>query len=288
MTSSQQHRTAPQIRRHPFVQQSRAPSYPPDAFGGGVNLWWQLSHWPGTRRRIGDEPKIAAWLAFNKSPGDRFTTDELRNAIGDRLSATSRNNREHFQRRIRELRSECDGWIFPSAKHDKGLDVGDYKLERIGWHPAVGPRPKDKTAISAKTRRRVLERDNYRCFHCGVRAGESYPGRPNRTAVITVGHVIPRDRGGSGHESNLRAECALCNEAARSDTRVPEDFTVLRISIDNLKSVDRTRLLEWITASQRIRDRVDEAYDRYRQLSPADQKLMQEHLTATTVAARAR
>lgn len=256
--------------------------YPPEAYGSGLQLWWELAVWPGGQAHFGDEPRIAAWLAFNKAPGDIFTTEELRRALGDRLSRSSRNDREHFQRRIRELRSIRDGWIFPSTKHDRGLDVGDYKLEKIGWHPALGPRPKDNTKISTRTRRIVLERDHYRCFHCGVVAGEPYADLQNRRAVLTVGHIVPRDRGGSGDASNLRAECAACNESARSDTSPPESREALIASINNLKSADRSKLLLWVNAGRRVRDGVDEAYDRYRRLNHDDKVALVDLLQMTT------
>ncbi|WP_407361520.1 HNH endonuclease [Microbacterium sp. LBN7] len=259
-------------------------SYPAQAYVSGLQLWWELRVWPGGQKRFGDEPRIAAWLAFNKAPGDTFTTEELRRALGDQLSTSSRNDREHFQRRIRELRSPRDGWIFPSAKHDRGLDLGDYKLERIGWHPALGPRPHDTTKVSTKTRRDVFARDHNRCFHCGVISGEPYVDMPNRTAVLTVGHIVPRERGGSGDASNLRTECAACNESARSDTAAPESLGALLASIDNLRSADRTKLLRWITAGQRIRDGVDAAYDRYRLLSNDDKAQLLTRLEATTKA----
>lgn len=261
---------------------ARDHDYPVEAYSPSGELWWELVSWPGMKRAFGDEPRIAAWLAFNKEPGDVFTTDELRNALGHRLSATSRNDREHFQRRIRELRSVRDGWIFPSVKHDRNLDVGDYKLERIGWHPALGKRPRDATKVTAKNKRLVLERDHYRCFHCGVIAGEPHPGDPLKTAVLTVGHIVSAEAGGTGNPSNLRAECAECNETARSDTRVPESFDSVVTSINNLNGADRRKLLQWAVAGQRGRDKVDEAYDRYRLLTPADRDRLIAHLSATT------
>ncbi|WP_139256706.1 HNH endonuclease [Herbiconiux ginsengi] len=231
---------------------------------------------------MGDEPRIAAWLAFNKEPGETFTTDELRNALGHRLSKTSRNDMEHFQRRIRQLRSIRDGWVFPSAKHDRNLDVGDYKLERIGWHPALGKRPKDKSKVTKKNKLFVLTRDHYRCFHCGIIAGEPYPDHPERTAVLTAGHIVAAADGGTGDPSNLRAECSDCNETARSDTRAPESLNSVQTSIDNLNNRDRKRLLEWVSAGQRGRDKVDEAYDRYRLLTPSDRSALVTHLLRTT------
>lgn len=256
-------------------------SYPQDAYAED-SLWWDLEAWPGTRRSLGDEPRIAAWLAFNKEVGDTFTTEELREALGHRLSKTSRNDREHFQRRIRELRSTRDGWVFPSTKHDVHVDSGHYRLDVIGWHPALGPRPTNRTKVSKKVRLEVLERDHYRCFHCGAIAGEPYPDFPERSATMTVGHVIPADAGGLAVASNLRAECALCNETMRSATATPESRSGVEAAVNNLGKADRTQLLEWLQAGHRVRSRVDAAYDRFRLLSPGDQASLYEWLARTT------
>lgn len=257
-------------------------SYPDIAYADEGVLWWELDTWPGKKSPLGDEPRIAAWLAYNKAVGDTFTTDELREALGHRLSKTSRNDREHFQRRIRQLRSVRDGWIYPSVKHDRTIESGNYRLERVGWNPALGKRPKDPTKVSAKNRLLVLERDHYRCFHCGVISGEPYPEQPEDDARMTVGHVLPAEFGGSGEPSNLRAECALCNEASRSDTRTPETYESVNVTVNNLNTRDRQRLAEWIEAGRRGRDRVDEAYDKARLLSPGDRMRLAKMLALTT------
>lgn len=244
-------------------------TYPPDAYIDET-LWWRLSKWPKSKRTFGDEPRIAAWLAFNKVVGDTFTTTELRDALGDRLSPTSRNNNEHFQRRIRELRRPSDGWIFPSIKHDRTLQVGEYRLDKIGWHPALGPRPKPPNIVSAKTKRLVLARDGSRCILCGVGTGEPYPGRLDSAAVMTVGHVHAGIFGGSSDISNLRTECSECNEGSRSDTGTPETSDSVLATIQNFKTEELKRLHGWATAGQRSRDRVDQAFDRIRALSPGD------------------
>ncbi|WP_058628904.1 HNH endonuclease [Microbacterium testaceum] len=255
--------------------------YPSEAFVNDVP-WWELERWPGTRRALGDEPRIAAWLAYNKSVGETFTTDELREILGHRLSRTSRNDREHFQRRIRELRSHRDGWVFPSTKHDRNVDSGSYRLDRIGWHPALGSRPKDDTKVSTKLRREVIERDHYRCFHCGVISGEPYPDAPELNAVMTVGHIRPREFGGKAIASNLRAECSLCNESVRSATSPPESLRSVQASVNNLNAADRRRLREWVSARHRVRDRVDEVYDRFRLLTIDDQAELSEWLVRTS------
>lgn len=52
------------------------------------------------------------------------------------------------------------------------------------------------------TRLRILERDGWRCRIRGPRC---------RGRATTVDHVIPRSRGGSSRDDNLRAACTTCN-----------------------------------------------------------------------------
>lgn len=52
------------------------------------------------------------------------------------------------------------------------------------------------------TRRRILERDGYRCTIRGPRC---------RGRATTVDHIIPRSRGGTSVDGNLRAACTACN-----------------------------------------------------------------------------
>lgn len=54
-------------------------------------------------------------------------------------------------------------------------------------------------SLDAGKRARVLARDGYVCHLCGLPGADS------------VDHIIPRSRGGSDDESNLRAAHAVCN-----------------------------------------------------------------------------
>ena len=53
-------------------------------------------------------------------------------------------------------------------------------------------------------RKRIFERDDYRCVYCG----ERFAARD-----LTVDHVQPRVRGGDRSEGNLVAACITCNTA---------------------------------------------------------------------------
>nr|PZN71480.1 MAG: HNH endonuclease [Pseudomonadota bacterium] len=188
---------------------------------------------------------------------------DLRRALGE----DAPNNAEHLNRRLRNLRP--DGWEVPTNKDDRTLPVGTYRLDVKGWHPALGPRPK-RDAVSARQRRRVFDRDGWRCVVCGVGSGESYPGEPGSRAVLTVGHRIPRELGGSTELDNLQTQCKRCNEPVRHELGLPETLTELLPEIRSFRKQELNTLLSWMQARQRIRNRVDMVYDRIRRLSASE------------------
>ena len=70
----------------------------------------------------------------------------------------------------------------------------------------IGPdsrpdRAADKEKISASLRKRVFERDAYRCQHCGG------------WEDLCADHVIPESKGGATTEENLQTLCGPCNRA---------------------------------------------------------------------------
>ncbi|MFZ2560754.1 HNH endonuclease [Corynebacterium variabile] len=228
-------------------------------------LWWELVSDPGAKRPYGAVNKICAYLASTKDVGDTFTTQELREALGD-------NRQEHLQRRLRELRGSRLGWSIDSQKYDRSLGIEIFKIRRIGWHPALGNKPKNIQSVDARTRALVLERDGSRCQLCGVGAGEPYPGNPDLKATMTIGHVVPQESGGTNSLDNLRTECSLCNEPKRSEGGQPETAHRMIASVRNLNTKDLKKIYEWISADRRMRDDVDALFDRYRIMSPGDKE----------------
>jgi len=237
-------------------------TYPPEAYAPGNVLWWELRHWPGTRRKFGDEQKTAAWLAFNVNEGETFTMRDLRRALGEDPDVP--NSAEHLNRRLRNLRP--DGWVIPSNKDDRTLPVGTYRLDKKGWHPGLGPRPK-RDGISDGKRRRVFDRDGSRCVVCGIGRGEPYPDKPESKAVLTVGHRVPRELDGSTELDNLQTECKRCNEPVRQEMGVPETLRALLPEVRNLRKEELRSLLSWLEVGHRVRTRLDLIYDRARRLS---------------------
>lgn len=47
----------------------------------------------------------------------------------------------------------------------------------------------------------ILERDDFRCRHCGVRR------------FLTVDHIVPLDKGGTNDRENLQTLCRSCNSS---------------------------------------------------------------------------
>ncbi|SNS47911.1 hypothetical protein SAMN05216276_101058 [Streptosporangium subroseum] len=239
--------------------------YPPQAYAPSGELWWRLKFAPGTRRTFGDEQKLAAWLTFNVEEWGTFTMGDLRRALGEDVP----NNAEHLNRRLRNLRP--DGWRIPSNADDRTLPVGTYRLEVKGWHPGLGPRPKSD-AVSDGDRRRVFDRDDRRCVVCGVASQEPYPDESNAKAVLTIGHRIARNLGGSVELDNLQTECKRCNEPVRNELGIPETLAALLPEVRRFRKQDLETLLSWLQAKQRIRNRVDTAYDRTRRLSATERE----------------
>jgi len=237
----------------------------PEAYAPNGVLWWELETWPNSSMTYGDERRIAAYLACNFAVGDIFTTDQLRRALGTK---GERNTAEHFQRRIRELRLDRDGWKITSWSDDRTLEREQYRLDFVGWHPGRGPRAKDPNKISKKLRNAILARDGSRCQVCGVGDGEPYPEAPDELAKMTIGHVVPGARGGKAVPGNLRVECSWCNEPKRSEGIDPPSADEMWTIVRSLKTADLRRLDSWLAQGHRGRDRVDEVYDTVRKLAP--------------------
>ncbi len=250
--------------------------YPPEAYAPTGELWWTLKMWPGRNIEYGAERKLCAWLAFNKKPGDRFTLPELRVALGE---GEEINSDEHLNRRLREIRK--DGWRVPSGLHDPSVGSSGYRLDKVGWHPGLGPRPKNPAKFSKATRVKVLKRDGSRCVICGVGDWEPYPDDPERTATMTVGHRIAGQFQGTGSLDNLQTECAICNESIRAGGGIPETYQAVLYSVQELKKGEKTILLEWLATGRRSRSTLDGVFDRARKLSHPEKNALIAELRKT-------
>ncbi|WP_165241830.1 HNH endonuclease [Corynebacterium lizhenjunii] len=234
--------------------------YPVEAYAPDGTLWWKSS----IRGATGAVPRMASWLRWNVELGGRFSTRQLR----DTLDISN----EHAQRRQRELRDY--GWEYLSAKEEPSLGE-ECILEKYGWWPGEGQRPKRDT-ISAKVRRQVIERDGGRCVLCGRAAGEKY--EDGSVVVLTAGHIKANSHGGAASLDNLQTECRVCNEPARADTGSASEPEAGVEQVKNLKKADRLELLAWIRSGRRSRSNLDRAYDAYRLGGPLVQEAVRSYL----------
>lgn len=75
-----------------------------------------------------------------------------------------------------------------------------------------------KSGVSGSVRRRVFKRDGYRCRACSLQ------GREHRHAsgaftfptelpgvYLSIDHIVPKSKGGTHDETNLRTLCTPCN-----------------------------------------------------------------------------
>ena len=236
--------------------------YPPEAYASNGELWWFLTHYPGTKRKFGGEPKLAAYLTFNHAIGDLLTVRQLREAIPDIDGEANR--QEHFNRRLRQLRKY--NWGISSDDEDGSLSPGEYRLTAIGAPIWLGKSEFASDTISAKLRRQVFDRDGNRCVLCGVGSGESYPGEPDSRARMTVGHFRADRRRGAATVDNLRTECSRCNEPLRDEISVNATADDYWARLVRLSKADKQRLADWLESGMKTRSEVEKFYDEIRVL----------------------
>ena len=89
----------------------------------------------------------------------------------------------------------------------QGGGLLDMIAKEIGRLPPSEPLPqtykivRGKKVISADLRKRVFERDAYRCVHCETHIN------------LTVDHIKPESKGGTLDFDNLQTLCSPCNSS---------------------------------------------------------------------------
>ncbi|MEV0686855.1 HNH endonuclease [Nocardia sp. NPDC050378] len=232
----------------------------------------QRTHCPHTGRRESEDMterkpsslvQVAAFIA-SVGVGNRFTMKQLNAAVPDVIQT---------DRRMRDLRQM--GWKIDNYKTNATLPPDQYLLQEIGVRVDQGERrpPTMRQSITGAKRRRIFDRDGMACRICGVTGGQEFPDAPGRKAVLTIGHIVPKDRGGSDNDDNLQIECQRCNDEARNNTQSPPDPAEVLTAIRNLKGGRETKktIVGWMLAGKREISDAERAFGNWWRL-PHDQR----------------
>jgi hypothetical protein len=102
---------------------------------------------------------------------------------------------------------------------DRAIKLLEEELEkeRLGKtsRPHTKRRPmKDPGAVATSEKRKVFARDEEQCTFVDRTSGKRCPARTH----LEIDHVIPRSRGGTGTEENLRLRCRTHNRLAAEES----------------------------------------------------------------------
>lgn len=214
---------------------------------------------------LGASKRVAHYLANEVGVGNIFEKSTLRNIIPET---------EQVDRRMRDLRKV--GWLIRNYKDKATLKPNELYLEKIGdsiWEdgykwPTEG--------LTAGKRRKVFDRDGPCCLACGIVFGQEYPDRPGVIARPTIGHITPKERGGTDDLDNLRPECQLCNETARNLTAPAVDVELLKRQVLELGREDKRQLAQWMLVGKRTYSTVEKLWIQYSQLPGPSRELIRD------------
>jgi DNA-directed RNA polymerase specialized sigma24 family protein len=100
--------------------------------------------------------------------------------------------------------------------------------------------------LSPEIRARIFARDGYRCRRCRKRAR------------LTIDHIIPRTKGGTDDDENLRVFCLSCN-AAKGDRDDPRFSLVLGAQAEAAIAAATQAIKERDAAQETYREAVHNA-----------------------------
>src|SRR4051794_16149607 len=144
----------------------------------------------------GAAKRVGHYLATVVGEGNKFEKQQLREIVP---------GTEQVDRRMRDLRKV--GWVIRNYKDKASLKPNELFLETIGDHVwQDGYKWPEREVLNTAKRRRVFDRDGRRCMVCGVDFGTEFPDYPGVIARPTIGHIIPKERGGTDELENLRPE----------------------------------------------------------------------------------
>lgn len=204
--------------------------------------------------------RVAAFIA-QVGLGNKFSKMQMLEAVPGVSQA---------DRRMRDLREM--GWVIDNYKVNPSLKPSEYLLREIGIRIDQGEaRPKTmRKNITGPKRRRIFERDGHTCQVCGIPAGMAYPNEPEKTAVLTIGHIIPNNDGGSTDDDNLRAECSRCGDQSRDITVDPPSAHSVFVRAQHVGSLkEKKRLYGWMATGRRTLNDTEQVFNDWARLPHA-------------------
>jgi 5-methylcytosine-specific restriction endonuclease McrA len=203
--------------------------------------------------------RVAAYIA-SIGEGNRFRKLDLFEAVSGVSQA---------DRRMRDLRTM--GWKIDNYKVNPNLSPDEYLVRVIGVRIDQGEKaPAGRKSISGPKRRRILERDGHACQVCGTAAGAEFTDAPGRSAMLSIGHIIPVARGGSDEDDNLRAECQRCNDESRDVSIDPPTAGQVFTEAVNVGGIREKRILwQWMQAGRRVPDAKERVFNSWARLPHA-------------------
>lgn len=224
-------------------------------------------HWKD--EKAGAAKRVGHYLATEVGEHNTFTKAPLREIVLDT---------EQVDRRMRDLRKV--GWTILTYRDRAGLKPDELYLAAVGEHLWKDGWKWPKEGLTAGKRRQVLDRDGRLCMVCGIEFGTEYPDRPGVVARPTIGHILPKERGGTDELDNLRAECQLCNEPARNLTDMPVDAELLKRRVMQLSRANKQMLAAWMLAGRRSFSDAERLWAQYNQLPPPKREEVRAALSA--------
>lgn len=220
--------------------------------------------------KIGAAKRVGHYLATEVGEGETFMMQDLRKIVP---------NRNQVDRRMRDLRKV--GWIIRTYKDKASLKPEQLYLEQVGDRVWEDGYKWPEEGLTSSKRRKVYDRDGRRCLVCGIDFGAEYPDRPGVVARPTIGHILPKERGGTDDLDNLRPECQLCNETARNLTAQPVDVELLKRQVVELNRHDKQMLASWMLRGQRSFTDAERLWSQYMQLPMPKRDEVREVLSST-------
>ncbi|MGY0463024.1 HNH endonuclease [Kitasatospora sp. cg17-2] len=203
--------------------------------------------------------KVAEFVASKL--GGKFSKLELFRAVPEVAQA---------DRRMRDLRTM--GWKIDNYKINPNLKPDEYLVRELGTRVDLGEAaPKTvRKNITGPKRRRIFERDGHMCQVCGIRAGQPFSDAPERIATLTIGHLVPVNRGGQNTDDNLRAECQRCGDESRDITMDPPTSQQVLTHASQGSLRDKKLLYSWMQAGRREPTDIEMVFREWSRLSYVD------------------